>query len=68
MTTQRTHVIDMNSPEGMVEHLSTLPTRNLLAIVARKSSPLTQAFVLEAVAEGVLIVRGIDPDTGKELS
>jgi hypothetical protein len=53
-------VIDMATPEGMVAHLKTLPTENLKRIVARRSGPLTQAFILEAAAEGILILRGED--------
>lgn len=62
MTTTQRHIIDMTTNEGRIEHLSTLPTANLRAIVARQTHPqagvMMEAFLLEATAEAILIQRG----------
>lgn len=55
-----TEITDMNTPEGLIEHLSTLPSENLRSIAARPVflSASGGNVALVAAAEGILIVRG----------
>ena len=52
-------MIDMNTADGMVTHLSTLPTENLKAIAGREVfyGPVSNVLLVEA-AKGILTLRG----------
>lgn len=55
---ERPHTIDLNTPEGIVEHMATLPTENLRRIAAREIhyGPASNV-VLVTAAECELILR-----------
>lgn len=55
---KRPHTIDLNTPEGIVEHMATLPTENLRRIAAREVNygPASNV-VLVFAAEAELILR-----------
>lgn len=57
-TTQQPDTIDLNTPEGIVAHLATLPTENLRRIAAREVfyGPVSNV-VLVCAAECELILR-----------
>lgn len=51
-----TKIIDLNTPEGCVAYMRTLPIENLQAIAARQIDQFN--YLLVCAADGELILRG----------
>lgn len=66
--TKRPETIDLTTPEGIVDHMATLPTENLRRIAAREVyvSPTGGNIALVFAAEAELILR--DAGFGQEHS